>query len=311
VGMLIRSPVFEVGKVYTSSKIAGTLVTYTLTTENTGSITGTQVVLEDVLPANLVYEDSDGAFGSGKVTWTLAELTPTASIETWFSAQVSCTAGLTVTNDQYRVTASEQLVDGLDGPPVGFTILAPSIIVSATQSAATVIEDQTVYFTGTASTNGTALSYAWDFGDGGTASGLDASHAYTQTGAYTATLTATDSCGFKQFVALHVQVNPAYVCTALDGVSFSYSPAQPVINDMLVFTATITPLSASTPISYTWDFGDGITSTLGAVVQHSFTSVMTYTVQVTAENACTPGGTSDSQQVAVLPYAVYLPLVDK
>src|SRR2546428_299779 len=45
---------------------------------------------------------------------------------------------------------------------------------------------------------GTIMSYAWSFGDGGTASGAAVTHhAYTRPGIYTATLTVTDSRGSK------------------------------------------------------------------------------------------------------------------
>jgi PKD repeat protein len=43
--------------------------------------------------------------------------------------------------------------------------------------------------------DGTIASYAWDFGDGATASGATAAHAYAETGTYTATLTVTDDKG--------------------------------------------------------------------------------------------------------------------
>src|SRR2546426_5114882 len=39
---------------------------------------------------------------------------------------------------------------------------------------------------------GTIVSYAWRFGDGGTASGIAVTHAYATAGVYTATLTGPD-----------------------------------------------------------------------------------------------------------------------
>ncbi len=43
--------------------------------------------------------------------------------------------------------------------------------------------------------DGTIVNYAWEFGDGGTASGVTAQHTYTVDGVYTITLTVTDDCG--------------------------------------------------------------------------------------------------------------------
>jgi len=54
---------------------------------------------------------------------------------------------------------------------------------------------QPVTFNGLGSSdpNGNALSFAWDFGDGGTATGATASHTYGIAGAYLVTLTVTDN----------------------------------------------------------------------------------------------------------------------
>ena len=50
------------------------------------------------------------------------------------------------------------------------------------------------YFTATIGAGSNAL-YVWDFGDGQTASGAQVNHRYAQTGAYTATVTATNDVG--------------------------------------------------------------------------------------------------------------------
>lgn len=43
--------------------------------------------------------------------------------------------------------------------------------------------------------DGSIVQYMWDFGDGATASGINISHSYSQTGKYPVTLTITDSGG--------------------------------------------------------------------------------------------------------------------
>jgi hypothetical protein len=61
------------------------------------------------------------------------------------------------------------------------------------------------------SPQGSIVSYAWDFGDGGTASGVTASHAYSTTTAtttYTVRLTVTDSGGRTATTTKTVQITP-------------------------------------------------------------------------------------------------------
>jgi len=73
--------------------------------------------------------------------------------------------------------------------------------ISSPLSGTTVASGAAVSFAGSATdSSATAtLTYAWNFGDGATASGATASHAYTNTGTsaatYTATFTATDNTG--------------------------------------------------------------------------------------------------------------------
>ncbi|WP_426623161.1 PKD domain-containing protein [Leifsonia sp. McL0607] len=66
----------------------------------------------------------------------------------------------------------------------------------------------TISVDGTASTdqNGTIASYAWNFGDGKTATGSTASHAYAAAGTYTVTLTVTDNQGATNSTSKSVTV---------------------------------------------------------------------------------------------------------
>ncbi|MFE4469864.1 PKD domain-containing protein [Leifsonia sp. NPDC056824] len=66
----------------------------------------------------------------------------------------------------------------------------------------------TISVDGTASTdpNGTIAGYAWNFGDGKTATGATASHAYAAAGTYTVTLTVTDNQGATNSTSQSVTV---------------------------------------------------------------------------------------------------------
>src|SRR2546421_9651625 len=57
--------------------------------------------------------------------------------------------------------------------------------------------------------DGDSLSYAWDFADGGTASGIATAHTYANNGNYTATVIVTDSRGVADTASAAVTVTNA------------------------------------------------------------------------------------------------------
>ncbi|WP_199824985.1 PQQ-dependent sugar dehydrogenase [Streptomyces maremycinicus] len=91
----------------------------------------------------------------------------------------------------------------------------------------------TVRFTsaGTTDQDGDALSYAWDFGDGGTSTAADPTHKYKRNGTYTATLTAEDGSGRTGSASVRIVVGntaPKVVLeTPKDGQLFGFGDAIP------------------------------------------------------------------------------------
>lgn len=57
--------------------------------------------------------------------------------------------------------------------------------------------------------DGTIQSYAWNFGDGSSASGLNAQHTYTSAGSFVATLTVTDGHGMTDSESVTITVSAA------------------------------------------------------------------------------------------------------
>ncbi len=182
--------------------------TVTLTVTDDDGATGTatrQVIVPDVPPNQAptaaftattsplavavngsASADADGTvasyawdFGDGKVG-TGATATNT------YAAAGTYTVTLTVTDDDGATgTTSQQVV--VPGIPVNGT---PTAAFTATPSPLAVAVN------GSASTDdGTIVSYAWDFGDGGTGSGVTANRTYAAPGTYTIVLTVTDDQG--------------------------------------------------------------------------------------------------------------------
>ncbi len=145
-------------------------------------------------------------------------------------------------------------------------------------------------FTGAASDPGAdTLTYQWDFGDGGSASGATANHTYAGDGEYTVTLTVTDDDeGSDQQTATVVVTNAAPTIDELEGTlsgleggTFSYTA------------------SASDPggdgLTYAWDFGDGTNAT-GPNVSHVFADNGNFIVGLTVSD---DAGATDTGELAV------------
>ncbi|MFC5830376.1 PKD domain-containing protein [Nonomuraea insulae] len=134
-------------------------------------------------------------------------------------------------------------------------------------------------------------TYSWNFGDGSPAGqGASQTHSYPAKGVYKVTLTVTlggetASTSRDIEVALNPQSTFAITCDA-KRLWCGFDASSAIASDD---TATIT--------SYAWRFGDGSTGT-GAVLDHSYTALGRYAVELTTTDS--KGRTGWTRKYAVL-----------
>jgi PKD repeat protein len=129
-----------------------------------------------------------------------------------------------------------------------------------------------------------ALDYEWEFGDGITATLISAvipisiSHTYTKAGIFTASLTIKDSQNQTATQELSMTTSQANL-----NLSLSSSPTSGTVPLLVQFTAA-SQNPASNTLTYTWDFGDGLTravtltGTAPITADRLYPNIGTYTV---------------------------------
>ncbi len=166
----------------------------------------------------------------------------------------------------------------------------PTPNVAPTADFAVVPQNLKVTVNAAASTDpdGTIASYAWDFGDGQTGTGLTAEHTYAAAGTYQLKLTVTDNRGAtaSKVVPVTVAPPPNQAPTADYSVTKKFLKAS--------FDGSASSDTDGTVASYAWDFGDGQSGT-GAKPDHTYAAAGTYsvTLTVTDDQGATGTKTSD------------------
>jgi len=163
-------------------------------------------------------------------------------------------------------------------------------VTKVTASATAVNVNGTISFdaSGSRATDGSQLTYLWNFNDGNTATGAHVSHQFVIQGQGIVALIVTDKRGGRSVATTNVLVAPELTASASsvqtgDTVSFDTSANVPP------------PGQGPTVSSFTWSFGDGSAeqTTQTPTATHTFATSGTFTVTVRA-------GTSKSAQVLAL-----------
>jgi chitodextrinase len=165
---------------------------YTLNTSVSPSGSGT------ISPASGIYD------GGSEVTLKATPESGWSFVE-WSGDTTGKTNPITITMD------SDKSITARFSTP-------PTAQISLNSTTVKIGEGASFSAEGSTDPDNNIVSYDWDFGDGKTASGITATHSYSQGGHYTAKLTVRDSDGLSDTSEVEVSV-----ASSIIGVSFSAS----------------------------------------------------------------------------------------
>ena len=194
------------------------------------------------------------------------------------------TAEVTVTDPDGGTGSDEVEITVTNSPPVAEAAAAPG---SGQAPLA-------VRFTSAATdTEPGLLTYAWEFGDGGTAGTRNANHTYTAPGTYTAEVTVTDKHGASGSAEVVVTVAdpPGNVAPTVHAAADPTSGIAP----LRVRLTSSAHDADGDQLTSVWDFGDGGQAG-GASAVHTYRQPGTYDATVTVTD---PGGRTATATVRV------------
>ncbi len=191
------------------------------------------------------------------------QVSTTDAADTSFTTVLSGTfANNTQLQDYYFPTVQARYVRLLLKNGYGFSRLG---IASLYVYVADEIGTTARFFDESTDADGPIVSWAWDFGDGGTSSERNPTHTYAQPGTYNVALTVTDHTGLT-----HTRQTTYRVVEAIRP-SFTHSPVIVHEQGELVKFTDITRLMVQPIAQRRYVFGDG-----GTLSQQASSSVYTY-----------------------------------
>jgi PKD repeat protein len=149
---------------------------------------------------------------------------------------------------------------------------------------------------GSSDSDGSIVSYAWNFGDGGSASGAITSHTYNSAGTYTAQLTVTDDDGATDVAIRTINLSADPVANNPPMASFTATPSSGLVPLQVEFDPSASTDSNGSIKRWDWNFGDGSTlpDIRGIRPTHVYAAVGTYTATLTVTDD--DGITDDATQ---------------
>jgi gliding motility-associated-like protein len=139
-------------------------------------------------------------------------------------------------------------------------------------NAAQCIINNNFQFTNTSTASTNTLSYIWQFGDGTTSTTVNPTHSYTNAGSYAIQLVANNGFGCRDTATTTATVYPQPIA------DFNFDSY--CVNATVRFT-NATNANGSASVSYLWNLGNNITSTLVSPT-NTYSTAGSYTIQLQA-----------------------------
>lgn len=236
-------------------------------------------VLKGTSPLTVAFNANSSTGNILSYDWTFGdgETGVGSTISHVFSPAGSYTVTLKITDDQ-GATAQATVAIVVTSP--SGSNIPPTAVVSSSSTVGDAPLQVHLDGSGSTDSDGTILSYKWDMGDGGTATGPKLTYTYTTAGSFNATLTVTDNGGLTDSISTPVivreppagsnsNVPPAAVITTSTSQGFA-----PVA---ISFDAGGSSDSDGKIRKYFWNFGDGSRGS-GIAVDHVYKQAADYTV---------------------------------
>ena len=241
--------------------------------------------------------DPDGSIVS--YSWNFGDGSPLSNVAApthTYTDPGSFTPTLTVTDDEGATddASTSIVVDAIPNLPPTAQVLTD---VSSGKEPLTVAFDAS----GSADSDGTIVSYSWDFGDSSPlATTATPTHTYLTAGLRTATVTVTDDDGATSVATVVIETVPNQGPTAAAGATPTTGKAPLPVD----FSSVGSSDPDGSIVSYSWNFGDGSPASSAPQPSHVFASPGTFTATVTVTD---DNGAIDTADVIVTAVANVAP----
>ena len=251
--------------------------TFTVTTTSEPELTAafgtTPTSLSGDVPFTVSFNASASTGNIASYSWHFGDNNLGSGLQTSHTYTTAGTFNATLTVTSANGTTNQKSVTVTTTAPPAAPV---AIITPETFSGDAPL---TVSFDGSSSTS--AVSYAWNFGDGATANSSQTNHTFTSAGTFTTTLTVTNALGQTHSTITTVTVNEVVAENTPPSAVISSSTAIGEAPLSISFDGSGSYDTEGPISSYLWNFGDGSQPTTEARVTYKYTVAGTYSASLT------------------------------